>query len=120
MKIKEQHFQLPNGELVTIKSAGPEDALQIKEHREATAAETHFMARDPEDGPMNLERITEILKGISESERDFLVTAFVDGKIIGDLGVTLIRPHIKYLPRAYLGMSIRQMYTGMGLGCFMM
>lgn len=120
MRIKEQQYIFSNGEIAIIKSAGPEDALQIKEHREATAAETHFMAREPEDGQMNLERITDILKGISESKRDFLVTAYVDGKVVGDLGVTLIRPHVKYLHRGYLGMSIRQKYTGMGLGSAMM
>ena len=49
-----------------------------------------------------------------------MVTAYVDGKVVGDLGVTLVRPHIKYLHRGYLGMSIRQTYTGMGLGSFMM
>jgi len=34
--------------------------------------------------------------------------------------VMLVRPHMKYLHRAYLGMSIRQKYTGIGLGSFMM
>lgn len=120
MRIKEQQYQLPNGEIAIIKSAGSEDAMQIKTHRELTSSETHFMAREPEDGQMNLERITEILKGVSESDRDFMVTAYVDGKVVGDLGVTLVRPHVKYLHRGYLGMSIRQTYTGMGLGSFMM
>ena len=31
-----------------------------------------------------------------------------------------IKPHVKYLHRAYLGMSILQAYTGKGLGSFMM
>ena len=57
---------------------------------------------------------------MEESQRDYLVSAFVDGALIGDLGVTLVRPHIKYLHRAYLGMSIQQEYCGMGLGSFMM
>ena len=68
MRIKEQQYQLPNGEIAIIKSAVPEDAMQIKTHRELTSSETHFMAREPEDGQMNLERITEILKGVSESD----------------------------------------------------
>jgi RimJ/RimL family protein N-acetyltransferase len=55
-----------------------------------------------------------------DSERNYLVTAFLDDEIVGDLGVTLVRPHMKYLHRAYLGMSIRQKCTGMGLGSFMM
>ena len=120
MIIEEKQYFLPDGREITIKSAGPEDAMKVKLHREATSAETHFMAREPEDGQFNLEKITEILGSIAESDRDFMVSAYEGDELIGDLGVTLIRPHIKYLHRAYLGMSIRQKYTGMGLGSFMM
>lgn len=61
MRIKEQKFFLPDGREILIRSAGPEDALKVKLHREATSAETHFMAREPEDGQLNLDKITEIL-----------------------------------------------------------
>ena len=73
MRIKEQKYFLPDGREITIKSAGPEDALKVKLHREATSAETHFMAREPEGGQLNLDKITEILGSIAESERDFMV-----------------------------------------------
>lgn len=120
MKIAERNYELPNGKNVIIKSAGAEDAMKVKLHREATAAETHFMARYPEDGQFDLERLTNMLKTIEESERDFMVSAYIGDEMIGDLGVTLVRPHIKYLHRGYLGMSIRQKYAGMGLGSLMM
>ena len=45
MKIEERTFLFPNGEKAIIRSAGPEDALSVKTHREVTASETHFMAR---------------------------------------------------------------------------
>ncbi|MCR5671069.1 MAG: GNAT family N-acetyltransferase [Butyrivibrio sp.] len=120
MRIKERKYFLPDGQEVTIRSSGPEDAQKVKLHRELTSAETHFMAREPEDGPFNLEKVVEGLAVVAESERDFMVSAFIGDELIGDLGVTLVRPHVKYLHRAYLGMSIRQAYTGMGLGSFMM
>ena len=44
MRINEQKYILPDGREIMIKSAGPEDALKVKLHREATSAETHFMA----------------------------------------------------------------------------
>ena len=120
MRIEEKEFLLPSGEKVIIRSAGPEDAEQIKDLRETTSAETHFMARDPEDGKMNVERVRTVMDATAKSEREFMVTAFIGNQVIGDLGIMLIRPHVKYLHRAYLGMSIRQKYTGMGLGSFMM
>ena len=78
------------------------------------------MAREPEDGPMNLDRITEGLKMFEESDKSFMVNAYIGDELVGDLGVALLRPHIKYTHRAYLGMSILQKYTGMGLGSAMM
>ena len=47
MRIEEKKYMLPSGEEVIIKSAGPEDSMKVKFHREATSAETHFMARYP-------------------------------------------------------------------------
>ena len=120
MRIKEQKYFLPDGREITIKSAGPEEALKVKLHREAVSAETHFMAREPEDGQFSLERVEEMLGHMADSDRDFMVSAYIGDELIGDLGVTLIRSHMKYLYRAYLGMAIRLMYTGMGLGSFMM
>ena len=120
MKIEERTYTMPDGTIAIIKSAGPEDAELIKKHREISAAETHFMARYPEDGEFNLDIVRGMLEGVEKSEKGFLVTAYVDGEIIGDLGVTLIRPHMKYLHRGYLGMSIREKYCSKGLGSFMM
>lgn len=109
-----------NEKTIEIRSALPEDAKKLKEHREATAAETHFMARYPEDGDIDFGKMRNGIESMRDSQRDYLVTAFLGDEIVGDLGVMLVRPHMKYLHRAYLGMSIRQKCTGMGLGSFMM
>lgn len=119
MKIDETKFVLKNGREVVIKSATADDAALVKAHHEAVAAETHFMARYPEDVEMSLEVRKERLKAIEESEQNFLVNAYLDGEIIGDLGVVCMRELLKMRHRAYLGMSIRQKYTGQGLGTFM-
>lgn len=120
MLIKESEYTFPNGEKAIIRSARVADAEALKDLRETTSRETHYMARCPEDGPMNIENIRRGLESMEESERGFLVTAFIGDEIVGDLGVTEVRPHLKYRHRAYLGMSIREKYTGMGLGSYMM
>ena len=120
MRIRERTFRLPDGREALIRSAGPEDAELVRAHREATAAETHFMAREPEDGPLDPQRLRMVIEAIGRSEKDFLVTAFLEGEVIGDLGVTQVRPHMKYAHRAYLGMSVRERFTGLGLGSFLL
>lgn len=119
MKIEETSFILKDGRQVLIKSAVKEDAALLKAHRESTALETHFMAREAEDGQMSEEKIYSNLDAIEKSERDFMINAYLNGKIIGDLGVVCMRDLAKMRHRAYLGMSIRQEYTGQGLGTFM-
>ena len=81
MKIEERKYEFPSGEIVIIKSAGAGDAIKVKLHREAASAETHYMARYPEDGQFNLERVTDMLKTIEESERDFMVSAYIGDEL---------------------------------------
>ncbi|MBE5905206.1 MAG: GNAT family N-acetyltransferase [Lachnospiraceae bacterium] len=120
MRIEQREIVLKTGETVVIRSAKPEEAEKIRKLRETTSAETHFMAREPEDGQMDRERIRSITEAVYNSEKDFYVTAFLGEEVIGDLGVVMIRPQIKFRHRAYLGMSILQKYTSMGLGSVMM
>lgn len=63
-------------------------------------------ARYPEECAFDMETMRSMLKNIESSPSDFMVTAFVDGKIVGNLGVTMLRPHIKYRHRTYMGISI--------------
>ena len=119
MRIEESKYTFPDGREVLIRSAVPNDAEKIKELREVTSAETHFMARDPEDGPFNAERIIAVLGDIERSTRDFTITAFYGDEVVGDLSVMTVRPHLKLLHRAALGVSIRQAFAGGGLGSYM-
>lgn len=120
MLIKEREVTLKNGQIIILKSATAADAEGICEHRYRTSGETHFMARYPEEGRLNSEKMKEGLKNLEEDEQAFLVTAYLDGKIIGDAGVTKVRELMKYRHRAYFGMSILAEYCAQGLGSAMM
>ena len=120
MLIKEKGITLKNGQKIILKSATAADAEGICEHRYRTSGETHFMARYPEEGRLNTEKMQEGLKSLEEDSQAFLVTAYLNGKIIGDAGVTKLRELMKYRHRAYFGMSILAEYCELGLGSAMM
>ena len=120
MLIKEKEITLKTGQIITLKSATAADAEGICEHRYRTSGETHFMARYPEEGRLNTEKAREGLKSLEEDSQSFLVTAYLDGKIIGDAGVTKLRELMKFRHRAYFGMSILAEYCELGLGSAMM
>lgn len=119
MKIVPRAFQLPNGEMLTVRSLCADDAEALNAFRLATYRETHFMARYPEDGA-SLEAMQKGLAGSEASALNFEVGAFAGEKLVGEFGVAQVRPHIKYRHRAVMGISVRKEYWGCGLGSFLM
>lgn len=120
MLIPEKEIILKNGQKIILKSATEKDAEAICQHRYKTSGETHFMARYPEEGRLDIVRAKKGLKETEEDTQNFMVTAYLDGKIIGDAGVTKLRELMKYRHRAYFGMSILKEYCELGLGSAMM
>lgn len=119
MKITPCAFQLPNGELLTVRSLCTEDAEALEVFRCATYSETHFMARYPEECT-SLEAVQKGLAGSESSALNFEVGAFSGTKLVGKFGVAQVRPHIKYRHRAVMGISVLKEAWGGGLGSFLM
>ena len=119
MKITPRAFQLPNGDLLTVRSLCADDAEALNAFRLATYRETHFMARYPEECT-SLEAVQKGLAGSESSALNFEVGAFAGEKLVGEFGVAQVRPHIKYRHRAVVGISVRKVYWGCGLGSYLM
>lgn len=119
MKIIPCVFQLPSGELLTVRSLCADDAEALSAFRLATYRETHFRARYPEECA-SLEAVQKELAGSESSALNFEVGAFAGEKQVGEFGVAQVRPHIKYRHRAVMGISVLKDYWGCGLGSFLM
>lgn len=119
MKIVPRAFQLPNGEMLTVRSLCAEDAEALNAFRYAIYSETYFMARYPEEGA-NLEAMQNWLEGYVESPVNFEVGVFDGEEQVGGVGVAQLRPHIKYRHRAVVGISVLKDYWGCGLGSYLM
>ena len=119
MKIEPRTFQLPNGEVLTVRSLCADDAAALSAFRLATYRETHFLARYPEECA-SLEAVQKGLAGSEASALNFEVGAFAGEKLVGEFGVAQVRPHIKYRHRAGMGISVLKDYWGCGLGSFLM
>ena len=120
MIIDKREVILKNGQRILIKSAIEENAEAICNHRYITSSESYFMARYPEEISLDVELMKKNLFSIEKSPKDFTVTAFIDGKVIGDAGITTIRNHMKYCHRAYFGISILKEYCNKGLGKYIL
>lgn len=101
MQIPVSLFSMPSGETLTLRSTHPDDAASLLCHQQITSGETDFMARYPEECTGTLAAMQERLHLLEQHLCSFTVTAFCGDRVVGDLMVTPVRPHIKYLPRAF-------------------
>lgn len=120
MLIQPRQVLLNNGISIEIRSAVASDAEEIANHRKITSCETYNMTRYPEECDFNIAKLKSTLIDIENSPNEFMVTAFVEKRIIGDLGVTVVRPYMKYKHRAYMGVSIQQQFCNCGIGSVML
>ncbi|MDD6799119.1 MAG: GNAT family protein [Firmicutes bacterium] len=120
MFYNKEEFTLPSGEKIVLGSATEDDAEAIMRHLELTSKETYFMMRYPEELSKDAEKARKIIAETINSPVNFSVTAFSDGKIVGDLGVSQVRNHIKVRHRASVGISIIKSFWGRGLGTLML
>ena len=121
MRIEPREFTLPDGKILTVRSVEGKDAEAHIQFKHTTSDETYFMARYPEECAYDIERVREGLTACEASPVNFEIGVYDDrGEQVGDIGVTQVRPHIKYRHRAVMGISVRKEYWGCGLGSFLM
>ena len=121
MRIEPRECKLPDGKVLTVRSVEGKDAEAHIQFKQATSDETYFMARYPEECSYDIERVREGLTACEASLLNFEIGVYDDrGEQVGGIGVTQVRPHLKYRHRAVMGISIRKEYWGCGLGSFLM
>lgn len=120
MIIQNKHITL-HGKEFELRSALPQDAAKVLEHRKKAAAETYFLSRYPEEIGDETDAIQKGLELIRESPDTFYVTAFYNNHVVGELGVLHAGGmRMKEYHRAYLGIGIQKDYCNLGLGSEML
>lgn len=120
MYIKPREVFLNNGQKVILRSPDIFDAEQLLEHMRITSAETEFMSRYPEEITVSIEAEARFLQMIENDAENFMLAAYLDGRMVGNAGVTRVRDNVKYRHRANFGISLREEVCGLGLGTLML
>ena len=120
MYIKAKAVCLKNGQNIILRSPDMFDAEQLLEHMRQTSAETEFMSRYPEEITVSVEAQARFLQMIENDADNFMLAAYMDGRMVGNAGVTRVRDNIKYCHRANFGISLREEVCGLGLGTIML
>lgn len=107
---------LKNGIKCVLRNAAPSDAKRFLAYFQQTHTETDFLLTYPEEHDSDIIKLEQNLKETKDSDTDVEICAFIDGKLAGSAGISLLRDCVKMRHRAEFGISIVKEYWGMGIG----
>lgn len=111
-------FRLKNGQEALFRSPTCEDAAEMVEYLKATAGETEFVIRYPEECSDTEASEAAFLQRINDSPIDLMIVCEIDGKIAGNCQLAF-HGRIKTQHRAGVAIGILQEHWGKGIGTAM-
>lgn len=121
MKIEEKEIRLKNGQTCLLRSPEISDAEELVKFVKATAGETDFVIRYPEEADIPVEQEKFFLQHFNEAARDLMILAEIDGKIAGNCQISEIgRSRIKVRHRCSFAIALYKEYWGLGIGSALM
>lgn len=112
--IEAKNINLELGKLI-IEAAKEEDAEEILELMKQLNQETDFLIREPGEFKLTVEQEREFIKKKREDDKEIFLTAKLEGKIVGTLGLSTDKMR-RYSHKAEFGMAILKDYWGYGIG----
>lgn len=116
MQLTSKEIPLKDGTRCLLRTPMPEDAEQFLLLMKATAAETVFMLRYPEELTLTVEEEQDFLQNKLDHPKSGYLSAWVDGRLVGNASFYPVGPYSKVAHRACLGIAILKEYWGRGLG----
>lgn len=116
MQIKEGQFELKDGRIVLLKSPDASDAARMITYLKTVSGETEYMIRYPEEVTFTVEEEQALLDRILQSEREFMINAVFEDRVIGNVGITMMGDKYKLRHRASLGIAVIREFWQLGLG----
>ncbi len=120
MILEERGFTLKDGTEGILKNVQPEDAENMLVFLKEVSAETEFLLRYPEEYTLTIEQEKSFLEDMEHSDNQIMITAFIDGEIVGNASISPIGYCRKMKHRANFAIAIREKYWHKGLGTLLM
>ena len=108
--------KLRNGKECILRNAEPSDAEAFQEYFALAHSETDFLTTYPDESKRDLVQTAERLESTKESKTDIEICAFVDRRLVGSAGNSIIHNREKTRHRAEFGISIIKEFWGLGIG----
>lgn len=120
MVFSEQTIPLRDGSVLTLRSAGPEDAEVLLACLQETTAETPYLLREPGEGSFTPEQERQFLQGMADSPRDIMLLGFCAGELAGSCSLSAVGPYQRVAHRCEVAIALYHKFCGKGIGTAMM
>ena len=107
---------LKNGKTCLLRRGEEEDAAMLVDYLKATAGETPYLMREPEEVQLTAEEERDLIREKNSEERTLNLLAFVDGEHAGNCAFNPVSKHSRTSHRCTVGIALYRKFWGMGIG----
>ena len=115
MRFESKEIVLKDGARAILRSPRVEDAQEMLNYLKATAGETEFVIRYPEECTMTLEQEERFIRSIVDSESDVMILCVIDGRIAGNCQLKF-GTRIKTRHSGRVAIALYREFWGRGIG----
>lgn len=108
------------GREIILRNAETSDAEALINYLRVTSAETRFLIREPEEVTFTQEQEIRFIESMRSAQRELMLVATLDGKLVGNCSLMGIAPYKRYAHRCQVAIALYQEYCGLGIGAIMM
>ena len=119
MQFTEKEIVLKDGRKAILRSPAENDAEKMIVFLVQSAQETDFLLCYPEERKMPVGIAEHMLKAVSHSACDMMISCLIDGQIVGNAQIS-IKHEIKTRHRATLALAVLRAFWGLGIGTALM
>ena len=105
---------------ITLRTPIESDAQAMIDLMLGCYAETEFLTCTPEEFQVSVQDEVNFIRRFEASERECMIGAFVDGKLVGNASIRLAGGAKRIRHRATLGICVLRDYWGRGVGSMLM
>lgn len=120
MVFAEQRISLRDGSVLTLRSAGPEDAEALLACLQDTTVETPYLLREPGESSFTPGQERQFLQGMADSPRGLMLLGFCDGQLAGSCSLSAVGPYQRVAHRCEVAIALYRKFCGKGMGTAMM
>lgn len=120
MEVQEKQVEARDGRYYLLRAPRVQDARQLLDFLKATALETNFLLREPEEVETDVQQEELFVQNSIQSSDSAMIVAEWGEKLVGTCSVSPVGNRIRLKHRCCLAIALLKDHWGLGIGSAMM